>query len=482
MLKKLEQKFSSRKFIFSLLIALFLALAFVRLYNIDITARFTQDESSDLLRMHQYYQAQKITLVGPISNDNTKVFSSLTYYMLMPLAIAGNFSPVSTAYGAAFWGLLTAILIILITIKINKQLLPYAVVLTLFWYPLLQTSRWAWNPHLVIFWITLGIWFYLRKTPWGYFFSGVSLGLAIHNHYIALIATGVFILIAGIVPLLKKNFKQSVLLLGYILPLIPFVIFDLRHPPGLFINRYLMQGNISNMKSTTLLPAISNVFHNTVLFFQYVTQNPLLALILGIMLATIIVIDIKSNRKVLIYAIPVVCQLISGAFLDSLQTRYTLPAVIFLFVWLIIPRKSYGAVFAKNALLIICFGSVLSFHQQLHLVDVQPDVRTIAKANKIIVDLMNNNKIRNANIAALGSPAPDTFAINFRNALEIHDINFLAASQYDVSEQLLVISISDEKTLRSDKSFAMQQFKNARLGGIYKIEDSNWKIYWFRKI
>ncbi len=477
------QKHLSRRLIFSLFFAFLLALTFVRLYNIDITARFTRDESSDLVRMHQYYENRKITLVGPISNSNTKVFSSLTYYMLMPFAVAGNFTPVSPAYGTAFWGVLTAILIILLVRRINKRLLLYTLPLTLFWYPLLQTSRWAWNPHLVLFWIALGIWFYYRKTTLSYFLSGITLGLSIHNHYIALIATGIFILLVSVRMLITKSFKNAAVLIGgYILPFIPFVIFDLRHPPGLFINHYLMSGNIANTQSTTFLQATKSVFNNFALFCQYVTQNYFLAIVLGISLLAVLLYDIRTKNKSLLFALPVIGQLIVGAFLDTLQTRYLLPALIFFFVWLIYPRKSMGMLFSKITIFVLILGSLLSFYPQLHFVDVHPDVRTVEKANKIIVDLINSKNIKNVNIAALGSEAPDTLGLNLRDSLQIHDIHFLAASQYDVSEQLLVLSTSDEKSLRRDQAFAMQQFKNARLGGVYPIKDSDWKIYWFKKI
>lgn len=128
-----------------------------RFINLDNSARFTRDESSDLARMHEYWSAKKITLVGPISNDNVKVFGSLTYYMLMPFAVLGNFDPVSTAYGAAFWSVLTGILLLLLVQHINPKLTLVAGLLIVVWYPLLESGRWAWNPHLMPFWFALGI-------------------------------------------------------------------------------------------------------------------------------------------------------------------------------------------------------------------------------------------------------------------------------------------------------------------------------------
>lgn len=144
---------NKKKIVILTLSTIFLAaLSFTRFYNLDHTARFTQDESSDLLRMHQYWSEKRITLVGPISNDNSKVFGSLTYYMLMPFAAAFGFSPISPVYGMAFWGIVASVLFVLLVHSLNPKLTILAAIISLIWYPLLETSRWAWNPHLVIFW------------------------------------------------------------------------------------------------------------------------------------------------------------------------------------------------------------------------------------------------------------------------------------------------------------------------------------------
>ena len=106
-----------------LLILFIIALLFTRFYNLSQSDRFTRDESSDLVRMHQYYIDRTLTLIGPLDNTGTKVFGSLTYYMLMPFAILGNFNPVSPVYGTAFFGLLTALMIVYMTKIINPRFL-----------------------------------------------------------------------------------------------------------------------------------------------------------------------------------------------------------------------------------------------------------------------------------------------------------------------------------------------------------------------
>src|SRR3989339_1082519 len=96
-------------------------LIFTRFFNLEKTARFIWDESSDLVNIRRIYIQKDITLIGPISEDGNKVFGSLTYYMLIPFAVIGNFDPASTAYGAAFWGVITGILFLIISYKLNKK-------------------------------------------------------------------------------------------------------------------------------------------------------------------------------------------------------------------------------------------------------------------------------------------------------------------------------------------------------------------------
>ena len=105
---------------FGLIIFLFL-LIFSRFYNIPFTARFTEDESGFLVRVHEIYQERKITLVGQVNEQGTKVFGSLSVYLLLPFAFLGKFNPISVFYGAAFWGVITGIVLLYLSLLINKK-------------------------------------------------------------------------------------------------------------------------------------------------------------------------------------------------------------------------------------------------------------------------------------------------------------------------------------------------------------------------
>ncbi len=181
------------KFIFYIFV--FLLIIFTRFYNIDRTSRFIWDESSDLVSIHKIWVDKDITLIGPISEDGNKVFGSLTYYLLMPFAVINNFSPISTTYGASFWGVITAIVFLLLAYKLNNKFEVVPIFFVVFWTALLIPSRWAWNPNFMLLWSTLAMIFYISKYKYKYFVSGFLMALTIHHHYLG------FYTVLAIIPL-----------------------------------------------------------------------------------------------------------------------------------------------------------------------------------------------------------------------------------------------------------------------------------------
>lgn len=459
-----------------------LLLVCLRLINLDITARFTQDESSDLLRMEQYWKTKKITLVGPISTDNTKVFGSLTYYMLMPFAALLKFDPVGPAYGTAFWGLLTAIILIFIVKKVNKTLLPFAVILIMVWYPLLESSRWAWNPHLIPFWVAAGLLLLHTKYPslWQYLLAGMCFGLTIHHHYIALFTTLVFCLIYGYRLVRGGNKKAALLLVaGYVLSLLPFIIFDLRHPPGLFIGKYLMSGAIPHVDtSATIIGIISRLFRSVYIAGLTVTRLPFFAVVSLALTSLTALFDARSKRKYLWLLIPVMVQLLPGLILTNYETRYFLPAVGFYLFWLIQPRNGRPLVVQKALLSTLIVGSLLTLPNQITRPEVQPSIRVIREVTDTIAKLNQQQPIKNPNITTTNSPDGDLLALKYRDVLTLKNVTMKASSEYDVSENLFVISTADISAVRIDKSVPLQIFKNAKLKGTYPTKKSNWVLYW----
>jgi len=470
-----------------LLIGLFLILLiFTRFYNLAGTARFTQDESSDLARMHHYWVAQKISLVGPISNDGTKVFSSLGYYMIMPFAAAFDFTPVAPVYGMAFLGVATAVMLLILVRAINKKLLFLAGLLIIVWHPLVLMSRWAWNPHFVVFWLVLALLVYQYRVRFGtvaYLITGIALGAVFHHHYVAIFTTAPFLVLISLPYLRQKQYKPVILLLfGYILPHLVFILFDLKNPPGLFFGKYLLSGNTPHV-APSLSPTmiLSHLQRNISVYLATFVQNPVLQFVFGLSILGLLAAEFKKHTlRTLTWITPATAIIFAGVILDDFQGRYVYSSIIFLFVWLLLPRKNKKSrVLARVSLTVLLIGSLFTLKPQLTTTQSPPDMRVVTGASEIIINAINSEDVRNPNIAALASKDSAPLAERYRDYIGMRGTSLRAASEYDTSEHLFVISTATDEVLRNSPDHAMKAFADKELKEIFPIENTEWKVFWY---
>lgn len=466
--------------IFTLL--LIAALAFTRFYNLPATSRFTRDESSNLMDMHRIFVEKKLTLVGPIDVANYIIYPSLTFYMLMPFAIIGKFSTFSPAYGTAFYGILFALLIAYLTkLKNTKLLLPISILLVV-WYPLVESSRWAWNPHLVPFVTALGLILWLRKEWWLKFFAAICFGLAFHLHYYSLVSSAVFLTISCLFLIKEKRIKEVLLAtVGFVITIIPFVIFDLRNPPGLFFGRFLHNNLVSENFSTKVARFGTTIPQNIEKALTYLAQNPILAIIVGILILTIFVIDIKNKNKSFIYFLPFVIQIIAIALLPDFAGRYVLLGITFLLAWIIEPRKGISNNLSKLLIIILIIGSLLHINDLLTKPQIEPGAGIVEYASQDIADSIKSRDLKNVNLAILDSPDPDPLGITYRQTLLVKEVRFLNEGQYGITDNLFVVSTSSESKIRSDQASIINGFRKGKLVEVKDISGTNWRVYLFNR-
>lgn len=469
----------------ALLIIFFLLVVFTRFYNLAGTARFTRDESSDLVRMHEYYQNRQLSLIGPISSEKDKVFSSLSYYLIMPFAIAFDFTPVSPVYGMAFMGVLTAIMLLCLVRKINKKYLLFAGSLITIWFPLVLVSRWAWNPHFVIFWaaFALLLYEYRKKIGWlSFLLIGLSFGAMFHHHYVAIFTTAPFLTLISIPYLQKKEFKPVLFMLaGYIMPHLLFVLFDMKNPPGLFFGRYLTGGNTPVIETELNLSVVwTHLLRNIPVYLETFVQNIVLQYVFAFSLLALVIKELKSHTyRTITWVLPATFIIVGGVFLNDFQMRYVYSSVLFIFVWLLFPRKEkFNKFLAKLIIAVLILGSLLTIKQQLTVAPVPPSMRILTQASQIIIDTIQANSLNNANVAALSSPDDAPLAERYRDYIRMKNTELREHSEYDVSEHLFVISTASDEVLRNDKSYAMIAFKDKKLREVFNV-DSKWKVFWY---
>lgn len=320
-----------------LIIAAMAVLCLTRLVFLDTSARFIWDESSDLLRMHEIFLKKDITLIGPISEDRMKVFGSLTYYMLLPFAIIFNFDPIGPPIGAAFYSIVSILILALILGKKFGWNLAGSILVLSPIFPFVQSGRWAWNPNLIPFWQILSLFVYFfvfLKTKRGIwlFFSGFLQSLAVHNHWYAIFTLAgfsVFVFLTS--PRSKKWLYFLVFLTGAIVGLAPFLVFDLTHPPGLFITRMIYFSPLSLSKGafnfeTLFLRSFTLPYQ----FLLYLFQNKIVSWLMLILLIGYLVFSLRKKSKGSLLLLPLLFQLIGLSIIGGeVYQYYFLPGVVF---------------------------------------------------------------------------------------------------------------------------------------------------------
>lgn len=455
-------------------------LIFTRFWNLDRTARFIWDESSDLVSMHQIWEEKNITLVGPISEDGNKVFGSLTYYMLLPFAVIGGFGAVSTAFGAAFWGTLTSILLYLYLVRVLKRNAVLSFLVSISWLPLLESGRWAWNPNLIPFWVITTLWLISFKKPIYIFLAGIALGLSFHHHYLS-----VFMIILFSALYLWAGFQKHktsnglYFVVGILLSLSPFVIFDLTHPLGLFISRILYFNYLGSTENTFI-----NLFLNT--YFQMI--NYFVPLRIGALLVTFLVPvlfikDIFSNsRNKIMYALVSTGYIIWLTTVEVVYNHYFLPIAIVFIVWLFMKRKGFSKFIANTMILLVIASSLLALPNTLTNVSWESDIKSIESITSTIENATTEKELKNVNIVVLGSDDTNIYGRRYRDLLLIRKkIDILSKDEIYITDNLFVITTSSENELRKDAASELNNFRDGPIRGIWEIKGSDWKVYLFNR-
>lgn len=457
-----------------LTISLFIILLiFTRFYNLDKTARFIWDESSDLVNIHRIYEEKDLTLIGPISEDGNKVFGSLTYYMLIPFAVIGNFDPASTAYGAAFWGIITGILFLIISYKLNKKLSLLIILLIIFWSAILIPSRWAWNPNLMPFWSALSIIILLSKNKFKYLLLGLFLGLTIHHHYL-----GVFTLIGLGLVILKDSIKEKKYKnlvnysIGSVLAISPFILFDLTHKPGLFLSRILYFNNLDS--NLGVLDAFSKIC-------RYIVPNNYWLLIVILFLVPLVWIDIKKRSKSLNYLFVFMFSAFLLTLTNNYYDHYLLAAVPFLFTYLIYKREGKEKIISKLFIFFIVITSIINFPKIINNITWETNIPATRNIAYIIENEIHTKDLKNVNIAVLQSPDPNIYGRRYRDLLLINNVNLKNKNEYEISDHLFVITYKTHEEILLDKAYEIKIFKNGEIENSWNIPNSPWKVFLLSK-
>lgn len=441
---------------------------FVRTFRLETNSHFLADEARDLAAIHQIYVDKKLTLVGPISDDQSHVFSSLTYYLLLPFAFIYNFQPLGTVVGAVFWGLLTFAILWFLAVKINHRSLIPAGILAALWLPLVTTSRWPWNPNFVPLWISLSILLQLYHSRKSNFFSGLSAGLAFHQHFIS-------ILVSGFVWLYKKSFLW---LLGIVLAISPFIIFDLRHPPGLFFPKAI--GYNSNLKIPGFLDFFNRYWHSLFFARDYFFTVPVIAVVISLLILILIFNDLKNKSSSRFWLISFLLSLIVFT-VYSQNTQYLLPSLPLFWMWLFSPRTKNVQKLNWLVVVLMCLCSLLKLPSVLLANDYTGNLKLVNGAAEIIRTQIQSHHLEKVNLAVLGSTDQNLNGDRFRGTLLAKNIVLESPEQNFASLTLFVITPQMVNNIQGDPAALADGFRNGPVMGDWPIPGTDWRVIQFNR-
>lgn len=222
-----------KKFLKQFLIpTLILALGiFVRTSSLPSLAPFDWDQNRDYQEVMKIVSG-KPTLIGPVARGEGGFFlGPLYYYLLTPFYILSGGGPIALPATSVMIDSLTIVAILGLGFFLKNVSFGY--IFALLWAvspSAVDASRISWNVILVPFWY-IGMVYYLSKPKYSnleLLIVGVLTSLSWHIHA-ALIPLAPILLLFRSRSLSLFSPRIFYILIGYLLPLSPLILFDLRH-------------------------------------------------------------------------------------------------------------------------------------------------------------------------------------------------------------------------------------------------------------
>ena len=219
-----------------------------------------------MLVMRKMILETRPTFLGPTASVGGFYLGPIYYWMAAPFLALWRFDPVGPSYMVAAFGVATVLLLYKF-LKNAVGFWPAIISSSLYSVaPLIvQYSRSSWNPNPLPFFALLLIYFlYLglkNKKLKHFFFAGLSFGVAIQLHYLAVTLIPVIFLI--IIVNNYRLFLKSALLtiLGSLVTFSPFLIFEIKHnfPNFKTILEFVTRPSTHGYKNTNFIWLVSNL-------------------------------------------------------------------------------------------------------------------------------------------------------------------------------------------------------------------------------
>jgi len=261
-MNKLKQYFTSHPLESVLLIIILIYASFIRLNDIRDYMVFLGDQGRDVLIVRDILTKVNMVYIGPTASVGGFFLGPFYYYLIAPALLLSNFDPVGPAILVALFSITTTVMCYYFG---RRYFSPISGILAAAIFAVsrlvVEYSRSSWNPNVLPFFsllLIIGLARILESNSqkiyrW-FFVIGSCLGIIIQLHYQAVamhIVTLIVLLIYAFKLKKQENFAKilskqlSVLFIGILLFLGPFILFEIYHqfPNTQNIYRFVFQGS-----------------------------------------------------------------------------------------------------------------------------------------------------------------------------------------------------------------------------------------------
>lgn len=285
-------------------LTIFLATFFLRLAVVtDRNLPVTMDQGRDLIDIRSIAVGHKPKLVGPTTSINGVLLGPFWYYFNLPPFIAGGGDPSALLYWQIAWYQIVGLALYLMLKKYDALLALVVSILFLISPVGFNTSRYSWNANAMpIFTAIYLLVLYLTKkelTPKKLLCLGLIAGLSLQVEA----AFGIIFFPFSILYLLFKTKNPKLHLwhiFGFLITLIPQVIFEIRHQfmiTKVFIGEISGQSNLLG-ENLTLNERIINrlgIFQNTIHDISHLPASYLYPLLYILFILALILLLLRKT-------------------------------------------------------------------------------------------------------------------------------------------------------------------------------------------
>lgn len=491
MMKRLSALFGGRLWMIAV-VAFMVIGAFLRLHLIYQTATFLGDQGRDAIVMRNIATLRDFPALGPITSVGSIYLGPLYYYMMAPWLWFTMFNPIGPAIGIA---ILTTISLPLqyLAVKemVNKQTALLSVVFATFSWVLVEYSRFSWNPNLlpqVTLFIAYTLYKIVKTKKLKYFvLHGILLSLAMQLHYLA-----VFLIPLSIVVLLFNdiNEKRKTLLLhvgntfifalSFILPLSPFLLFEVIHSfPNLRSILHFSSTN-SGSSNTPFQNELFTSLQNTLQFAIQYNFTGLWVILIGLLLLGVFIYTLKKGEKISYLIGSLLVMIIGVSFYRGPKyAHYVGGTYLLLYItasYLLAKLAKFNA-YLGGLLVALALGVFLNLNMhKYYFLNEKDHQNQIDKAYQIAQTIITMHPTESFTLTS----SPDAYAdYPYRYFLDVLHKKPISkeADSYSPSESLFVVCEVSCNPM-SDPQWAIAHFNPKKIEQTKTISDYPWlKVY-----